>query len=60
METPYEEMVLEGIPAWKTKVEFQKIRRAEGGDLTDKEKALHRDAAAESPERAEVATDVKA
>ena len=36
-----EDLFAEGVPAWKTKVEFRKIRAAERGDVSDKEKALH-------------------
>lgn len=35
-----EEMFLSGVPAWKTKVEYQRSRQHEIGDLSDKEKAL--------------------
>ncbi|KAF2653057.1 high affinity glucose transporter [Lophiostoma macrostomum CBS 122681] len=44
-----EEMFLSGVPAWKTRVEWQNTRKAEAGDLNDKEKALHE----HSPERVE-------
>ncbi|KAF2469722.1 high affinity glucose transporter [Lindgomyces ingoldianus] len=45
-----EQMFEHHIPAWKTKVEFQKIRRAEGGEIDDKEAAMRRQ---ESPVRME-------
>ncbi|KAF1995685.1 high affinity glucose transporter [Amniculicola lignicola CBS 123094] len=35
-----EEMFHEGVPAWKTHVNFHRIRRAEVGDLNDKEQAM--------------------
>lgn len=50
-----EELFLKGVPAWKTRVEWQSVRRAEGGELSDKEKALHHEG---SPERMENATKV--
>ncbi|KAF2183734.1 high affinity glucose transporter [Zopfia rhizophila CBS 207.26] len=52
-----EEMFLNHIPAWKTRVEFQKIRRAEGGAVDDKEAAVKYD---ESPVRTEIAGEAKA
>jgi hypothetical protein len=42
-----EEMFLSGVPAWKTRVEYSKVRRAEG-EAIDKEKGLEM-----SPERRE-------
>jgi MFS family permease len=50
-----EEMFLTGIPAWKTHVDYQSTRKAEAGDMNDKEKALHHE---QSPERMEEATKV--
>lgn len=44
-----EEMFLSGVPAWKTRVEYSNVRRAEGGDVdVAKEKGFER-----SPERRE-------
>lgn len=51
-----EEMFLEGVPAWKTRVEYDSVRRAEVGDIGDKEKALYHEG---SPERME-STNAKA
>ncbi|KAF1954853.1 high affinity glucose transporter [Byssothecium circinans] len=53
-----EEMFLEGVPAWKTRVEYSSSRKVEGGELSDKEKALGR-GLEQSPERVENA-EVKA
>ncbi|PVI01175.1 high affinity glucose transporter [Periconia macrospinosa] len=47
-----EEMFLRGVPAWKTRVEYDSVKKAEGGQLSDKEKnvgMLHE----QSPERVE-------
>ena len=49
-----EEMFLSGVPAWKTRVEYQKVRKAEGGQLGDKEAAMQRE---ESPVRVENAEE---
>ncbi|KAF2715744.1 high affinity glucose transporter [Pleomassaria siparia CBS 279.74] len=47
-----EDMFLHGVPAWKTRVEFQTSRRVEGGAVDDTEKSVdHRES--ESPERVE-------
>ncbi|ORY13403.1 high affinity glucose transporter [Clohesyomyces aquaticus] len=51
-----EEMFLKGVPAWKTRVEYHNVRRAEHGGMHDKEKALRRH---ESPQRIENAEDKK-
>ncbi|KAF2442641.1 high affinity glucose transporter [Karstenula rhodostoma CBS 690.94] len=45
-----EELFLTGVPAWKTHVDYHSTRRAEAGDLGDKEKALHRE---QGPEKLE-------
>lgn len=45
-----EELFMSGVPAWKTHVNYNSTRKAEMGDLSDKEKALH---AEHSPERVE-------
>lgn len=45
-----EEMFLEGVPAWKTKVDYNNTKRAERGDL-EKAAALEH-----SPERREDTT----
>jgi hypothetical protein len=42
-----EEMFLSGVPAWKTRVEYSNVRRAEGGAI-DKEGGFET-----SPERRE-------
>ncbi|KAF2266534.1 high affinity glucose transporter [Lojkania enalia] len=53
-----EELFLEGVPAWKTKVEYNKIRRAEGGVIdSEKEAALRQ---VESPVKTENADVSKA
>lgn len=35
-----EEMFLKGVPTWKTRVEYQNVRLAEGGAVADKEAAF--------------------
>jgi MFS family permease len=49
-----EEMFLSGVPAWKTTGEYNNSRKHEGGQLDDKEAAMHAQHE-DSPERAEVA-----
>jgi MFS family permease len=47
-----EEMFLMGVPAWKTHVDYNKIRRAEGGEISNEKDAALRQ---ESPVRTEKA-----
>lgn len=56
-----EELFMQNIPAWKTRVDYQKVRRAEGGLIDEeKTKALHRDQSYSPDRTAEVGkTDVK-
>ncbi|KAH7109652.1 high affinity glucose transporter [Dendryphion nanum] len=49
-----EEMFLTGVPAWKTRVEYQSSRRVEGGEMDLEKKALGGVGASEKVENANV------
>jgi MFS family permease len=46
-----ETMFLSGVPAWKTKIEYKRSKRAEAGVLDDKEMGARSEHIQESPER---------
>lgn len=54
-----EGMFLSGVPAWKTKVQYASIRRAEMGDTTDTEKRLSSVGHHESSSEGNTTTETK-